>query len=182
MRRAILLLLTALAAGGPAAAAVRQSRPQVENGAGAFDADYRRGLEALRGGRLDEAQTTALSILNAQPRLAPGRQLLGLVKLKRGDLAGALLEFDRALASDPQFIPAREERAVALARMGHSGRARGDLEALKAREAACAKACPPELRPAVSRVEAALAAARPPAVIKDAASAPSLSIGGARGL
>jgi predicted Zn-dependent protease len=132
-------------------------------------ADYRKGLEALRAGRIDKAEQTAMSMLNAQPQQPRGRQLLGLVKVKRGDLPGAIGEFDKALTSDPQFIPAREERAVALARMGRSEKARGDLEVLKSRAAACAKTCPPELRTAVSRVEAALAAGRPAAAVSAAA-------------
>jgi hypothetical protein len=108
-----------------------------------------------------------LALSAAGAAVAEG-QLLGLVKLKRGDLPGALSEFDRALVIDPAFIPAREERAVTLARLGEAHRARVDLDALKTREAACAKVCPPELRPAVSRVEAALAAAKPPKPRKSA--------------
>jgi tetratricopeptide (TPR) repeat protein len=156
-RTLLLLLFTALAADGAFA--------------GEPDAGYRQGLEALHAGRLGEAQATAQSMLNVQPRQAPARQIMGLVKLKRGDLPGALVEFDKALVSDPAFIPAREERAVILARLGQAHRARADLEALKARAAACAKTCPPELRPAVSRVEAALAASRPP-VLENAAARP----------
>jgi tetratricopeptide (TPR) repeat protein len=126
-------------------------------------ADYRKGVEALHAGKLDEAQAAALALLDAQPQQAPGRQLLGLVKVKKGDLAGAIGEFDKALTNDPKFIPAREERAVTLARLGQSAKARVDLEALKSRAASCARTCPPELRTAVSRVEAALAAGRPAA-------------------
>lgn len=158
MGRPLLFLLIALAGAGPAMAE-----------APGPDGVYRRGLEDLRAGRLEAAQATAQTMLSAQPRQAAARQLMGLVKLKRGDLSGALMEFDRALALDPDFIAAREERAVTLARLGQARRARVDLDALKTREAACAKACPPELRPAVSRVEAALAAARPPNLLKNAA-------------
>ena len=125
--------------------------------------DYRKGVEALRVGRIEQAEAAAMTILGAQPQQAAGRQLLGLVKVKKGDLAGAVGEFDKALTSDPQFIPAREERAVALARLGQSDKARADLEALKTQAVACAKACKPELRTAISRVEAALAAGRPAA-------------------
>jgi predicted Zn-dependent protease len=138
-------------------------------------ADYRKGVEALRAGQLDKAEAAALSILSAQPQQASGRQLLGLVKVKKGDLPGAVGEFDKALTSDPQSIPAREERAVAFARMGQPDKARADLEALKTRAAACAKACPPELRTAVSRVEAALAAGRPAAALSAAAALAHMS-------
>ena len=147
------------------ATAVTTAAPPAEP----MTADYRKGLEALRGGLIEKAEKTAMSMLNVQPQQPRGRQLLGLVKVKRGDLPGAVGEFDKALTSDPQFIPAREERAVALARMGQSDKARSDLEVLKTRAAACAKACPPELRTAVSRVEAALAAGRPAAPASAAA-------------
>jgi predicted Zn-dependent protease len=153
--RTLLLMLFALSADAAAAA-------------DAAEADYRRGLESLRAGRLQAAQDAAMVILKDEPTDTQGRQLLGLVRLKRGDLPGALSEFDRALAKDPGFIPAREERAVTLARLGEPHRARADLEALKTRAAACAGDCPPELRPAVSRVEAALAAAGPPKARKSA--------------
>ncbi len=124
-------------------------------------ADYRRGVEALRVGRIDQAEAAANAILSAQPQLASGSQLLGLVKVRRGDLTGAVAEFDKALAHDAQFIQAREERAVILARLGQPQRARIDLEALRARAAACARDCPPDLRRAISRIEAALVAGRP---------------------
>lgn len=163
MGRTLLLMLLALTAEGAFAA---------EGG----ETDYRRGLESLRAGRIQVAQDVALSLLKDEPTDIQGRQLMGLVKLKRGDLPGALSEFDRALAKDPTFIPAREERAVTLARLGEAHRARVDLEALKVRAAACAKACPPELRPAVSRVEAALAAAKPPRPRKSASIDPSVVV------
>jgi predicted Zn-dependent protease len=153
--RTLLLMLLALSADGAFAAE-------------GDEAEYRRGLESLHAGRLQAAQDTAVSLLKVKPMDSQGRQLLGLVKLKRGDLPGALSEFDRALAKDPAFIPAREERAVTLARLGEGHRARADLEALKIRAAACANTCPPELRPAVSRVEAALAAGKPPKARKSA--------------
>ena len=159
MRRSTVLVLSlwALLAGGVAA------KPPIPAAVAAYSpaAEYRRGIEALRVGRIDQAEAAANTILNVQPQLASGRQLLGLVKVRRGDLVGAVAEFDKALTHDPQFIQAREERAVALARMGQPERARIDLEALRARATACARACSPELRKAVSRVEAALAAGRP---------------------
>lgn len=163
MGRTLLMMLLALSAEGAAAAEGQET-------------EYRRGLESLRAGRLQAAQDKAMSLLKAEPGDTQGRQLLGLVKLKRGDLPGALSEFDRALAKDPAFIPAREERAVTLARLGEANRARADLEALKTQAAACAKICPPELQPAVSRVEAALAAARPPKARKSASASMSPSL------
>jgi len=123
---------------------------------------HRAGVEALRAGRLDKAEAISAKLLELQPQPASGRQLLGMVKAKRGDLAGAVAEYDKALLTDPKFIAAREERAVALSRLGQPDKARGDLEALKAQAIVCGKACKPELRTAISRVEAALAAGRPP--------------------
>lgn len=154
---ALLLVLATAAGPGPAAAEPVTSAP-VE-----IDLQYRRGLEALRVGQLDQAEAAALAILGPQPLNLNGRQLLGLVKARRGDLVGAVLEFDRVLAKDPKFVQAREERAVLLARLGRQGRARADLDALRARAAECGRACPPDLRKAVSRVEAALVAVRPAA-------------------
>ena len=123
---------------------------------------YRAGVEALRAGRLDKAEAISAKLLELQPQPASGRQLLGMVKAKRGDLAGAVAEYDKALVADPKFIAAREERAVALSRLGLPDKARSDLEALKAQAIVCGKTCKPELRTAISRVEAALAAGRPP--------------------
>jgi tetratricopeptide (TPR) repeat protein len=167
-----LLATTASAAAAPQAPSRPDPAPAAASQATAVapvSPGYRKGLEALRAGRLAQAEAAAMSILGAQPQQAGGRQLLGLVKVKKGDLPGAIGEFDKALVSDPQFIPAREERAVALARMGQPEKARTDLEVLKTRAAACAKTCPPELRTAVSRVEAALAAGRPAAALSAAA-------------
>jgi tetratricopeptide (TPR) repeat protein len=127
--------------------------------------DYKRGLEALHAGRLDEAEALAKRMLEVSPQSVAGRKLTGLVKARRGDLAAALADFDKALALDPQSIDARAERAVVEARLGQPDKAHADLEALRTRAASCGKTCPPELKAAVSRVEAAVAAARPPAAV-----------------
>jgi len=124
------------------------------------DADYRRGVEALHAGEVERAEAAALAMLAAMPTDASGRHLMGLVKTRKGDLAGAVAEFDKALSNNPQSIAARTERAVVLARMGQLDKARADLETLKSRAAACAKTCSPELKAAISRIEAALAAGR----------------------
>jgi tetratricopeptide (TPR) repeat protein len=121
---------------------------------------YRSGLEALRAGSIARAQAVATRLMSLQPAL--GRQLMGQVKAKRGDLPGAIVEFDKALVLDAALISAREERAVAFSRRGEVDRARADLDALKSQAVACGKTCKPELRTAISRVEAALAAGRPP--------------------
>lgn len=120
--------------------------------------DFRKGVEDIHAGRLKQAEATALGLMAALPQDSSGRHLMGLVKTRKGDLAGAVAEFDKALEADPQSIDARTERAVLLARLGQLEKSRADLDALRARAAACAKACPPELKAAISRVEAALAA------------------------
>jgi Flp pilus assembly protein TadD len=158
----------ALALAFPANAADQPPSPVVATAADQPSSpDYRKGLEAVHAGRLDEGEAIAKRMVDAAPQGAAGRKLLGLVKARKGDLAGAVAEFDKALAIEPQSIEARAERAVAAARLGQAEIARSDLETLRNRAATCGKTCPPELKAAISRIEAALAAARPPAPASD---------------
>lgn len=152
-------LLVAATATWAAAASESPQPSGAMGGWGEAGPDYRAGLAALYSGHLDKAEASALSILQGGPKDAVGRQLLGMVKVRRGDLSGAVGEFDKALEADPQSIAAREERGVALARLGRAEQARADLKVLKSRAGNCGRTCPPELKPAIARVEAALAAA-----------------------
>lgn len=163
IRLAVLGWVVALAATASHAAPTLESPQPVATRQDTAANDYRKGVEALHAGQLDRAEAAALGLVETASHGSAGRHLLGLVKTRKGDLAGAVAEFDKALVNDPQSIPARTERAVVLARLGQLDKARVDLDALKARAALCGKACAPELRSAISRVEAALAAGRPPA-------------------
>ena len=55
-----------------------------------FDAQFQRGVNAHRAGRLDEAEQCYRAVLRAAPRHAGAIQFMGLLRLQRGDLPGAV--------------------------------------------------------------------------------------------
>ena len=61
--------------------------------------EYAAGLAAVQ--RVDEAERVLDDLLRANPGFAPGHEQLGLVRMQRGDLAGALRAVDTAIRLDP---------------------------------------------------------------------------------
>jgi lipopolysaccharide biosynthesis regulator YciM len=60
-----------------------------------------RGLEALRGGRLDDAVKRFESAIDLDPATTPAYLNLGDVRLKQGDTAGAVAAWERLLDVSP---------------------------------------------------------------------------------
>lgn len=71
-----------------------------------------------RGGRLDEAEGLYRQILAVRPDDPDALHLLGVVRRRRGDGAGAVALIERAVALRPDFIPAYTNFANALADVG----------------------------------------------------------------
>lgn len=69
------------------------------------------------------AEATAERALGIDPTLADARSALGLVRLRRGEWAGALEHFDAALAIDANSTPALEGLACLLIDVGHASAA-----------------------------------------------------------
>jgi putative PEP-CTERM system TPR-repeat lipoprotein len=88
----------------------------------------------------DEALATAKAIAGRVPGNPFPAFYEGQILVARGDLAGAELAFGKALAIDPNFVPALYYRANVLAARGKSEAAKNDLQNLSAQNPANALA------------------------------------------
>ena len=87
------------------------------------EADNQGGWEALRAGRLDEAERAAEALMGAEPSEREGRGLLGAVRAYQGDAEGAL----RLLAKAQDRPEVYSARARALERLGELNAAESAL-------------------------------------------------------
>ncbi len=79
-------------------------------------------LDRLNAGRFAEAQALLLPLVQAQPRLADARHLLGVAMLKLGDASGAIEQLRAAVALD-------KRNPAYAARLGDALLAGGDAKA-----------------------------------------------------
>ena len=71
-------------------------------------------LQALRAGRLDEAEACCRQVLRLEPRRFESLHLLGILFLRRGLPADAILQFDLALEANPDAADVHNNRGNAL--------------------------------------------------------------------
>lgn len=76
------------------------------------------GLGLQKAGRLDEAERQYRAALAAAPDHPDALQCLGFLLRARGDNAGSLAQFERAIARAPAAAPLHVARAEALRRLG----------------------------------------------------------------
>jgi predicted Zn-dependent protease len=122
-------------------------------------AEYRRGMIALRADRYRDAVDAFTHVVEARPGDAEAWRMLGEAKSGAGGVGGAAHAFARAVALDPAAIDSRRDLALALVKLKQKDRAAVQLDALKARAAACNDACPEAalLEATITAIEAALA-------------------------
>lgn len=75
---------------------------------------WNRVHELLEEERLDAAVREAESLVAREPESAEAHCLLGMARAQRGEAEEALSSLERALALDPELIPARLEKARVL--------------------------------------------------------------------
>ena len=125
-----------------------------------FDAagEYRKGIEALKANRFAEAKKSFVKILGVAPRDANTNYLAGLASAGLNDLKGAVRYYEKAARADRNLIPARQDLAVTLAKLGDRAKAEAELAKLRQSEAKCAATCPQAaaLKGAIDAVTAAL--------------------------
>src|SRR5690349_12478302 len=81
-------------------------------------------IAAHKAGRLGEAEQLYREHLASEPSSALALSNLGQMVLERGDAAGALTLFQRAVASRPRFANAHAHLGNALAALGRLKEAR----------------------------------------------------------
>jgi len=92
---------------------------------------FRRGVQAQKAGRLEEAEKAFLAVLRQGGKAAFVYHNLGLVYVQRGDNRRAVIQFREALRVDPRFAASRLPLAVALGRTGDLEGQAGQLRALR---------------------------------------------------
>jgi hypothetical protein len=76
-------------------------------------------------GKIDEAETVLLGLLNGDPANARILSQLGDIRMSMRDLAGASRFYDRALAANPHYGYAAQRRGVVAQMQGRTEEARG---------------------------------------------------------
>ena len=139
-------------------------------------AEYQKGIAALQASRWKDAERAFGHVTEAAPKAPEGWFMLGFSRASQGDLKGARKAYEKAARLKPDDIAARRELAITLAKLGETDKATAELDALKARDTACAGTCAESaaLRTAVARVQAAITAAATPAATAAPAGATSL--------
>ena len=132
-----------------------------------FDAsqEFKKGVEALKAERYEDAEHSFDRVLEASPRDANTNFMMGLAKSGLGKSDDARHYYEKAVKYNDNLILAHLELGLTLAKLGETDKAKAILEDLKKRAVACADTCAQaaDLRSAVPSLESALAPAAPPA-------------------
>lgn len=121
-------------------------------------AEYRKGVEALKGSQFVDAKKSFARVLDVNPRDATTNFLAGMADAGLNDLKGAQKHYLKAVKADSKLILAQRELAITSAKLGDREKADAALAALKQLDASCAGACADaqNLKDAIAAVEAAL--------------------------
>ena len=122
-------------------------------------AEYQKGIAAIQASKFADAERAFSRVTQVAPKAPEGWFLLGYSRAAQGEFKAARKAYDRAAKLKPADIDTRRELALTLVRLGETDKAKAELDALKARDTACAGKCPESaaLKTAVTKVEAALA-------------------------
>jgi hypothetical protein len=85
-----------------------------------FDSLVTEAVAHHRARRFDVAETGYRAALGISPGHPAVTHNLGVLAAARGDLRGALGQFDAVIASEPRYVPAHFNRALALRDMGNA--------------------------------------------------------------
>lgn len=142
-------------------------------------AEYQKGVAALQASKFKDAERAFQHVTEAAPKAPEGWFFLGFSRAGQGDFKGARKAYEKAAKLKPDDVDTQRELTLTLVRLGETEKAAAGLNALKARDTACAGACPEAaaLKTAVARVEAAIAAAATPAAAPAPAGMSSLLFG-----
>ena len=123
-------------------------------------AEYVKGVAALNANQYKEAARALGHVTDAAPTNAEAWRLLGMAKTGQNNAKGARKAYERALKLEPDNIDAHQGLGVALGGL-KDPRAKGELDWLSAKAAACAGTCADadKLRKATDAVQAAIGGA-----------------------
>lgn len=132
-------------------------------------AEYQKGVAALKEGKFKDAARAFGHVTTVAPKAPEAWFMLGYARAGDGDLKGAVKAYEKAAKLSPEDIDTRRELGIAQAKLGAAEKAKAELEALKARDTACAGTCADSarLKDAVAKLEAAMSATPTPAAALD---------------
>jgi len=128
-------------------------------------AEYRKGIDALKAEKYEDAQASFSRVLQSNPRDANTHLMMGLALGGQGKLADARPHFEKAVRYNDDLIIAHTELGVTYSKLGQTDKAKAVLEDLRKRAAKCADSCKEakELQSGVAALESELAPAASPA-------------------
>lgn len=122
--------------------------------------DYRKGVEALKANKFDEARKSLAKVLRADPGNAGANLLAGLAAAGMNDLKAAAKHYERATKSDGKLVLGHRELAITYAKLGDRPKAEASLAKLRKLGDKCGGTCADaaQIKDAIAAAEAALAA------------------------
>ena len=120
--------------------------------------DYRKGVEALKANRFDDARKSLAKVLRADPANANANVLAGLAAAGMNDLKAAAKHYERATKSDGKLVLAHRELGITYAKLGDRAKAEGELAKLRKLGERCGTGCADakQIQDAIGAVQAAL--------------------------
>lgn len=126
-----------------------------------FDAaaEYRAGVDSLKGSRFAEAKESFGRVLEVLPSDANVNFLAGMADTGLNDLKSAAKHYERAVRSNGKLVVAQRELAITYVKLGNREKAQSTLEKLQKLDQACAGTCEDaqKLKDAIAAIQTALA-------------------------
>ena len=142
-----------LAVGTSAGSTPSMNAPQFDAAA-----EYRKGVEALKGNQFGAAKSSFARVLGVAPNDANTNFLAGMADAGLNDLKAAAKHYEHAVRADGKMVVAQQELGVTYAKLGDRPKAEATLGKLKNMDASCGGSCKDSdlLKKAISTIEAAL--------------------------
>lgn len=125
-----------------------------------FDAaaEYRKGMDALKGGEYAAAKSSFARVLGVAPNDANTNFLAGMADAGLNDYKAAAKHYEKAVRQDGKLIVAQQELGVTYVKLGDTAKAQATLTKLQGMNTSCNSTCKEaeQLAKAVSAVQAAL--------------------------
>jgi len=125
-----------------------------------FDAagEYRKGIDALKASKFQDAKSSFARVLGVAPNDANTNFLAGMADAGLNDFKGAAKHYEKAVRADGKLVVAQRELAITYLKLGDRPKAEATLGKIKGLDADCKGTCKDAdlIKTAISTIEAAL--------------------------